>query len=61
MLAASNKGSNVSRDVLLHRVSVALQEADVLQWGPACNRAVRELFPHSLAQRKGKFKKYPSR
>ncbi|XP_070176158.1 uncharacterized protein [Littorina saxatilis] len=57
VLAASSKGSSVSRDALLQHVSVVLRDANVLHWGPACNRAVRELFPHCLAQRKGKFKK----
>ena len=28
-------------------------------WSSACNKAMREIFPSSLAQRKGKFKKYP--
>ncbi|XP_076436569.1 LOW QUALITY PROTEIN: uncharacterized protein LOC143276068 [Babylonia areolata] len=57
LIAASGKGSSVSRDVLLYRVSRLLRAPDVQHWGPACNRAVRDLFPHCLAQRKGKFKK----
>jgi len=50
---------NVSRDLLLQKISIILNIPEVVQWGPACNKAVREQFPHSLAQRKGKYKKYP--
>ncbi|KAL8568217.1 hypothetical protein ACOMHN_027740 [Nucella lapillus] len=57
LIAASGKSSSVSRDMLLYRVSRVLDAPDVQHWGPACNRAVRDLFPHCLAQRKGKFKK----
>ncbi|XP_033760957.1 uncharacterized protein LOC117342806 [Pecten maximus] len=48
---------NVSRDLLLQKISVILSLPEATQWGPACNKAVREQFPHSLAQRKGKYKK----
>jgi hypothetical protein len=50
---------NVSRDLLLQKISSSSQLAEAIHWGPACNRAVREIFPDTLAQRKGKFKKYP--
>ena len=50
---------NVSRDLLLQKVSVMVNEPEISTWGPACNKALRELYPDSLAQRKGKFKKYP--
>ncbi|XP_069121256.1 uncharacterized protein [Argopecten irradians] len=48
---------NVSRDLLLQKISIILNLPEATQWGPACNKAVREQFPHSLAQRKGKYKK----
>ncbi|ESO92837.1 hypothetical protein LOTGIDRAFT_162313 [Lottia gigantea] len=57
-LVSCPKG-NVSRDLLLHKVSLTLNMPEVVRWGPSCNKAVREEFPNSLAQRKGKFKKYP--
>ncbi len=49
----------MSRDELLERAAgpEAAAASDTAQWGPACNRAVRELFPDSQALRKGKFKK----
>lgn len=47
----------VSRDILLQKISLLLNIPEVVHWGPACNKAVREEFPNSLAQRKGKFKK----
>ncbi|XP_041368862.1 uncharacterized protein LOC121383126 [Gigantopelta aegis] len=56
LVQASPRG-NVSRDILLQKVSVAMDLPDMVQWGPACNKAVREIFPASLAQRKGKYKK----
>lgn len=58
ILCESSK-ANIARDLLLQKVSHVLQCPDVAHWGPACNRAVREEFPNSIAQRKGKFKKYP--
>ncbi|XP_061169596.1 uncharacterized protein LOC133178954 [Saccostrea echinata] len=48
---------NVSRDLLLQKISSVAQLPEAIHWGPACNRAVREIFPDTLAQRKGKFKK----
>ncbi|XP_062594576.1 uncharacterized protein LOC134255994 [Saccostrea cucullata] len=48
---------NVSRDLLLQKISSITQLPEAVHWGPACNRAVREIFPDTLAQRKGKFKK----
>lgn len=59
LIEESARGS-VSRDLLLQRVSLLLDCPQAVTWGPACNRAVREEHPHSVAQRKGKFKKYPS-
>jgi hypothetical protein len=58
ILVAHPRG-NVSRDLLLQKVSVMVNEPEISTWGPACNKALRELYPDSLAQRKGKFKKYP--
>ncbi|XP_076091197.1 uncharacterized protein LOC143063116 [Mytilus galloprovincialis] len=48
---------NVSRDLLLQKASMVASEPEIALWGPACNKALRELFPDSLAQRKGKYKK----
>ena len=56
---AVQDGGCVSRDDLLERLAGVVDAADAATWGPACNRAVRELFPDSQALRKGKFKKYP--
>ncbi|XP_025112989.1 uncharacterized protein LOC112575379 [Pomacea canaliculata] len=56
LIEESARGS-VSRDLLLQRVSLLLDCPQAVTWGPACNRAVREEHPHSVAQRKGKFKK----
>ncbi|XP_064616474.1 uncharacterized protein LOC135480550 [Liolophura sinensis] len=56
ILCESSK-ANIARDLLLQKVSHVLQCPEVVHWGPACNRAVREEFPNSIAQRKGKFKK----
>ncbi|KAL3870658.1 hypothetical protein ACJMK2_038705 [Sinanodonta woodiana] len=50
---------NVSRDLLLQKISCSLGDSQTILWGPACNKAMREVFPGSLAQRKGKYKKYP--
>ncbi|XP_029643444.1 probable serine/threonine-protein kinase DDB_G0282963 isoform X1 [Octopus sinensis] len=47
----------VSRDLLLQKISMLLNIPEMVHWGPACNKAVREEFPSSMAQRKGKFKK----
>lgn len=58
MICLFPKG-NVSRDLLLQKISSTAQLSEAIHWGPACNRAVREIFPDTLAQRKGKFKKYP--
>lgn len=56
MICLFPKG-NVSRDLLLQKISSTAQLSEAVHWGPACNRAVREIFPDTLAQRKGKFKK----
>lgn len=56
MICLFPKG-NVSRDLLLQKISSMAQLSEAIHWGPACNRAVREIFPDTLAQRKGKFKK----
>ncbi|KAK3602204.1 hypothetical protein CHS0354_004722 [Potamilus streckersoni] len=48
---------NVSRDLLLQKISCCLGDSQTILWGPACNKAMREVFPGSLAQRKGKYKK----
>ncbi|KAL5013019.1 hypothetical protein ScPMuIL_011570 [Solemya velum] len=45
LLCVSPKG-NVSRDLLLQKVSVILHMPEVIQWGPACNKAVRWEFPN---------------
>ncbi|XP_013420312.1 uncharacterized protein LOC106180755 [Lingula anatina] len=45
------------RDHLLQLISMRLQDATTIDWGPACNRAVREAYPYTLAQRKGMYKK----
>ena len=60
MICLFPKG-NVSRDLLLQKISSTGQLPEAIHWGPACNRAIREIFPDTLAQRKGKFKKYPFR
>ncbi|XP_071097690.1 uncharacterized protein [Haliotis cracherodii] len=56
LLVECSKG-NVSRDLLLQKISLLLGLPEVIHWGPACNKAVREVFQNSLAQRKGKYKK----
>ncbi|GAB1599228.1 probable serine/threonine-protein kinase DDB_G0282963 [Argonauta hians] len=56
LLVGCGKGY-VSRDLLLQKISVLLNIPEMVHWGPACNKAVREEFPSSMAQRKGKFKK----
>lgn len=48
---------NTSRDYLLQCISNASGIQDAVLWSSACNRAMRELFPNSQAQRKGKYKK----
>ena len=58
-LIFSTLQGNVSRDQLLQKVSDMTSIPEATLWGPACNKAVRELFPESNAQRKGKYKKYP--
>ena len=50
---------NTSRDNLLQCISTSTEFGDAMLWSSACNRAVRELYPNSQAQRKGKYKKYP--
>ena len=51
----------VGRDELLQTISVkcGIESSELMTWGPACNKAVRDLYPDSVAQRKGKYKKYP--
>ncbi|XP_060594780.1 uncharacterized protein LOC132749112 [Ruditapes philippinarum] len=48
---------NTSRDYLLQCISSSSGIQDAVLWSSACNRAMRELFPNSQAQRKGKYKK----
>lgn len=48
---------NTSRDYLLQCISNSSGMQDAVMWSSACNRAMRELFPNSQAQRKGKYKK----
>ncbi len=52
-------GGCVSRDELLAQLAGpgVADTSDTSQWGPACNKAVRECFPESQALRKGKYKK----
>ena len=52
-------GGCASRDELLERTAGpgAIDTGDNSQWGPSCNKAVREIFPESQALRKGKYKK----
>ena len=52
-------GGCASRDELLERTAgpAAVDTGDNSQWGPSCNKAVREIFPESQALRKGKYKK----
>ncbi|KAK3088612.1 hypothetical protein FSP39_021274 [Pinctada imbricata] len=60
-LLFSTPHGNVSREQLLQKFSELTDINEAVQWGPACNKAIRELFPDSTAQRKGKYKKYPFR
>lgn len=53
----SNMNGCVSRSALMDRLAERLQQPDLTNWAPACNKAIRELFPHSQALRKGKYKK----
>ncbi|CAG2187453.1 unnamed protein product [Mytilus edulis] len=39
---------NVSRDLLLQKASIVASEPEIALWGPACNKALRELFPDTL-------------
>ncbi|XP_053381048.1 uncharacterized protein LOC123551920 [Mercenaria mercenaria] len=48
---------NTSRDYLLQCISSSSGIQDAVLWSSACNRAMRELYPNSQAQRKGKYKK----
>ena len=52
-------GGCASRDELLEKTAGpgAVDTGDNSQWGPSCNKAVREVFPESQALRKGKYKK----
>ncbi|XP_052222943.1 uncharacterized protein LOC127838902 [Dreissena polymorpha] len=53
------KRSNVSRDRLLQCIGSTTEYTDAVLWSSACNKVVREMFPRTLAQRKGRYKKYP--
>ena len=50
---------NVSRDVLLDLLSTTNDNPAMTDWGTACNKAVRQLYPNVIIKRKGKFKTYP--